>query len=205
MWTKGFPVFRLFLDDRIFVWPWAMILSSRNDLNTGNPFVHIPKQLLVSDSDNNFLPQPNALTKIRLYPENKIWIRIILLSGVNKQLWILIPSLNISHYHKHSDNLFISRGSIQFPSGGQKLICLRCWAPLSIRDFPHMIHGNLLFLDIRISEIPASWECPLQHIIYSSVDWCLFIPVYVYPKMPQPHHQSTSMEEVENPWCQSPE
>ena len=61
-----------------------------------------------------------------LSPENKIWIQIILLSCVNKQLWILIPSLNISHCHKHSDNLFISRGSIQIPSGGQKLICLRC-------------------------------------------------------------------------------
>jgi hypothetical protein len=46
--------------------------TSRYNLNTGNPFVHIPKQLLESDSDNNFLPQPNALTKIRLYPENKI-------------------------------------------------------------------------------------------------------------------------------------
>jgi len=113
MRTKGFPVFRL-------------IPSSRNNLNTGNPFVRIPKQLLESDSDNDFLPQPNALTKIRSSPENKIWIQIILLSWVNKKLWILIPSLNISHCHKHSDNLFISRGSIRIPSGGQKLICLRC-------------------------------------------------------------------------------
>ena len=103
-----------------------MIPSSRNNLNTGNPFVHIPKQLPESDSDNNFLPQPNALTKIRLYPENKIWIWIILLSWVNKQLWILIPSLNIPHRHKHSNNLFISQGSIQILSGGQKLICLGC-------------------------------------------------------------------------------
>jgi len=31
-----FPVFRLFLDDKIIVWPWAMILSSRNNLNMGN-------------------------------------------------------------------------------------------------------------------------------------------------------------------------
>ena len=74
MQTKGFPVFRLFLDDGIIAQfgPWAMIPSSRNNLNTGNPFVHIPKQLLELDADNNFLPQPNALTKIRLYPENKI-------------------------------------------------------------------------------------------------------------------------------------
>jgi hypothetical protein len=57
--TKGFPVFRLFLDDGI-------------NLNTGNPFVRMPKHLLESDSDNDFLPQPNALTKIRLSPENKI-------------------------------------------------------------------------------------------------------------------------------------
>ena len=64
MRTKGFPVFRLFLDDGIIVWPWAMILSSRNNLNTGNLFICIPKQLLESDSDNNFLLQPNASTKI---------------------------------------------------------------------------------------------------------------------------------------------
>ena len=61
-----------YVDEGIIVWPWAMIPSSRNNLNTGNPFVHIPKQLPESDSDNNFLPQPNALTKIRLYPEKKI-------------------------------------------------------------------------------------------------------------------------------------
>jgi hypothetical protein len=54
MQTKGFPVFRLFLDDEIIVWPWTMILSLRNNLNTGNPFVRIPKQLLESDSDNDF-------------------------------------------------------------------------------------------------------------------------------------------------------
>jgi hypothetical protein len=50
----------------------TMILSSGNNLNIGNPFVHIPKQLLESDSDNDFLLQPNALTKIRLSPENKM-------------------------------------------------------------------------------------------------------------------------------------
>jgi hypothetical protein len=72
MRTKGFPVFRLFPDDGIIVWPWSMIPSTRNNLNTGNPFVPIPKKLLESDSDNNFLLQPNALTKIRLYPKNKI-------------------------------------------------------------------------------------------------------------------------------------
>ena len=39
--TKVFPVFRLFLDDKIIVWPWAMILSSRNNLNTENTFVDL--------------------------------------------------------------------------------------------------------------------------------------------------------------------
>ena len=77
----------------------TMIPSSRNNLNTGNPFVCIPKQLPELDSDNNFLP----------YPENKIWI------------WI------IPHHHKHSNNLFISQGSIQIPPGRQKLICFRCY------------------------------------------------------------------------------
>ena len=24
--TKVFPIFRLFVDDKIYVWPWAMIL-----------------------------------------------------------------------------------------------------------------------------------------------------------------------------------
>jgi hypothetical protein len=72
MQTKGFPVFRLFLDDEIIAQGQTMIPSSGNNLNTGNPFVRIPKQLPESDSDNNFLLQPNALTKIRLYPENKI-------------------------------------------------------------------------------------------------------------------------------------
>jgi hypothetical protein len=42
MRAKGFPIFRLFPDDRIIVWPW------------------------------DFLLQPNALTKIRLSPENKM-------------------------------------------------------------------------------------------------------------------------------------
>jgi hypothetical protein len=72
MRTKGFPVFRLFLDDGIIAQGQIMILSSRNNLNTGNPFVRIPKQLPESDSDNDFLPQSNALTKIRLSPGNKI-------------------------------------------------------------------------------------------------------------------------------------
>jgi hypothetical protein len=72
MQTKGFPVFKLFLEDRIIAQGQTMIPSSGNNLNTGNPFVCIPKQLLESNSNNNFLPQPNALTKISLYHENKI-------------------------------------------------------------------------------------------------------------------------------------
>jgi hypothetical protein len=46
-----FPIFRLFLDDKIIVWPWAMILSSRNNLNTGNTFVDLTEQLAQSNSD----------------------------------------------------------------------------------------------------------------------------------------------------------
>jgi hypothetical protein len=47
MRTKGFPVFRLFPDDRIIAQGQTMIPSSGNNLNlnTGNLFVRIPKQL----------------------------------------------------------------------------------------------------------------------------------------------------------------
>jgi len=37
--TKVFSVFRLFLDVKIIVWPWAMILSSKNNRNMGHTFV----------------------------------------------------------------------------------------------------------------------------------------------------------------------
>jgi hypothetical protein len=51
-----FPVFRLFLDDKIIVRPWAMILSSRNNLNMGNTFVDLTEQLAQSNSDNSYVP-----------------------------------------------------------------------------------------------------------------------------------------------------
>jgi len=100
-----------------------MIPSSRHNLNTGNPFFCIPKQLPESDSNNNFLPQPNALTKIRLYPENKIWIWIILLSWVNKQLWILIPSLNISHCRIDLELLARGHGGKEKEGDHSKFYC----------------------------------------------------------------------------------
>jgi hypothetical protein len=34
-----FSVFRLFFDDKIIVWPWAMIFSSKNNPNMGHTFV----------------------------------------------------------------------------------------------------------------------------------------------------------------------
>ena len=34
--TKVFFVFTLFLDDKIIVWPWARILSSKNNINMGH-------------------------------------------------------------------------------------------------------------------------------------------------------------------------
>jgi len=51
-----FPIFRLFLDDKIIVWPWAMILSSRNNLNMGNTFVDLTEPLAQSNSDNSYVP-----------------------------------------------------------------------------------------------------------------------------------------------------
>jgi hypothetical protein len=41
MSTNMFPIVRLFFDDKIIVWPWAMDLSSRNNLNTENTFVDL--------------------------------------------------------------------------------------------------------------------------------------------------------------------
>ena len=37
-------------------WPWAMILSSRNNLNMGNTFVDLMEQLVQSNSDNSYVP-----------------------------------------------------------------------------------------------------------------------------------------------------
>ena len=65
-----FPVFRLFLGDKIIVWPWAMIVSSRNNLNTGNTFVDLTEHLAQSNSDN--VPQTNMLSRLNyLYPLDK--------------------------------------------------------------------------------------------------------------------------------------
>jgi hypothetical protein len=39
--TKVFSIFILFLDEKIIVSPWAMILSSRNNINIENTFVDL--------------------------------------------------------------------------------------------------------------------------------------------------------------------
>jgi hypothetical protein len=49
-------IFRPFLDDKIIVWPWAMILSSRNSLNIENTFVDLIEQVAQSKSDNSYVP-----------------------------------------------------------------------------------------------------------------------------------------------------
>ena len=66
-----FFVFRLSLDDKIIVWPWAMILSSRNNLNNGNKFVELMEQLAQSNSNNSYVSQTDMLSRFRLYPLDK--------------------------------------------------------------------------------------------------------------------------------------
>ena len=81
---------------------------------------------------------------------------VYLLSSVNKQIQILIMFLVISRCQKHSHNLFISWGSIQISSGGQKLICLRC-----------------------VLHCPNSCNCPQNHQKFIAVGYfpllCLFM------------------------------
>ena len=66
-----FLIFKLSLDDKIIVWPWAMILSSRNNLNTGNTFVDLMEQLAQSNIDNSYVAQTDVLSRFRLYPLDK--------------------------------------------------------------------------------------------------------------------------------------
>jgi hypothetical protein len=61
-----FPVFRLFLDGKIIAQGQTIILSSRNNLNTGNTFVDLTEQLVQSNSDNSYVSQTDALSKFRL-------------------------------------------------------------------------------------------------------------------------------------------
>src|SRR5882762_7250118 len=51
----------------------------------------------------------------------------------------------ISHCQKHSNNLFISRGNIPIPSGGQKLTCLRCQV---IIVSPEILYNDSRFEDL---------------------------------------------------------
>jgi hypothetical protein len=69
--TKVFPIFRLFLDDKIIAQGQTIILSSRNNLNTGNTFVDLTEQLPQSNSDNSYVPQTDVLSRFRLYPPDK--------------------------------------------------------------------------------------------------------------------------------------
>jgi hypothetical protein len=66
-----FPVFILFLDGKIIAQGQTIILSSRNNLNTGNTFVDLTEQLAQSNSDNSYVPQTDALSRFRLYPPDK--------------------------------------------------------------------------------------------------------------------------------------
>jgi len=51
----------------------TIILSSRNNLNTGNTFVDLTEQLVQSNSDNSYVPQIDVLSTLifRLYPLDK--------------------------------------------------------------------------------------------------------------------------------------
>jgi hypothetical protein len=64
-----FPVFRLFIDDKIILQGQTIILSSRNNLNMGNTFVDLIEQVAQSNSDNSYVPQTDMLNKFRLYPD----------------------------------------------------------------------------------------------------------------------------------------
>ena len=66
-----FLVFRLFLDDTIIVWPWAMIMSSRNNLNTINTFVDLTEPLAQSKFDNSYVARTDVLSRFRIYPPDK--------------------------------------------------------------------------------------------------------------------------------------
>ena len=83
--------------------------------------------------------------------------------------------------------------------------CLRPQDPLNKEIFPRIIRGNLLFLDIGISEKFKKNVCSWKMLItihYLQLCWLMYIfnLMYMYPTIPQPHcHPSTSMEEVEKP------
>ena len=88
--TKVHAVFRLSIDDKGIIWPRAIILSSGNNLNMENTFVGLTEELPQSNSDNNYSPQTDQLSRFILYPPDKIWIWPILLSASNKEFQNLI-------------------------------------------------------------------------------------------------------------------
>jgi hypothetical protein len=51
--TNVFPIVRLFFDDKIIVWFWAMVLSS---INTEITFVDLTEKLAKLYSDNRYVP-----------------------------------------------------------------------------------------------------------------------------------------------------
>jgi hypothetical protein len=68
MLTKMFSIFKLFHNEKIIVWPWAIVLSWRNNLTTENTFVVMTEQLQQLHSDN----QRDMLSRFRLYPPKGI-------------------------------------------------------------------------------------------------------------------------------------
>ena len=70
--TKGLPLFRLSPDDRTIVQGQMIILSSGDNLNTGNPFVHLMDPFLYSNSANNYWWQTDMLSIFRLCSPDKI-------------------------------------------------------------------------------------------------------------------------------------
>ena len=84
----------------------------------------------------------------------------------------------ISRCQKHSNNLFISRGSIQIPSGGQKLICLQC---VAVRLHP-LVSSSLL------SE-QQGWENSGWDLREHQKFWR---PLYLQPKCQGPNSNSSA-------------
>ena len=54
--TNAFPIVQLFFDDKIIVWPWAMVLSS---INTEITFVDWQNYILTIDMSPKQICYPN--------------------------------------------------------------------------------------------------------------------------------------------------
>ena len=104
--TKTFPVFRLFPKDGIIQ---TMIPLSRNNLNTGNAFVHVTEQLPESNLDHTYFPQTDVFSKSRLYLLDKIWIECIC-TNIYWLWWIFSSS---TKWNTHQQNLGKLYGSMR--------------------------------------------------------------------------------------------